>query len=174
MKKLLLLILSGIFCLCLVSCSREKQIALTSENINEYIEITDQVTDSTIKKERESIFGITFYSYDNSHASAKIMVNRKSEKYTFENLTITVKMSVHANADYSWQFKNQNQFETLNNMHYNYKIVTLEIPYTGEYTLDEQFILGKNELNYSVLETWDLSHITVEIISVSGTVIVKK
>lgn len=186
MKKYvkLLLALSIVIVLCLLSftsCTSDEEqtkIALTIENVEDYLTINDQILDYEIDVEYENIYGFRIPNYDNSYGKAQIVINKKAANLSFEDVNLKLRVSVDANNPYPWQFKNNNSVENYESngkiyedMLENCTYLDLTIPYTGEYSKDLDLIIGRNEDSKAILETSDLRHLSITIISVSGYVI---
>lgn len=162
--------------------SKEEQtkIALTLENVEQYLTIDDEILDYNIDVEYENIYGFRIPNYDDSYGKAKIVINKKSSNLSFEDVRLNLRVSVDANYPYPWQFKNNNSIE---NKEFNGKVykdsfenctyLDLTIPYTGEYSKNLDLIIGRNEDSKSVLYTSNLTYLSIKIISVSGYVIEK-
>ena len=182
--KLLSLALLIVIVLCslsFTSCtSKEEQtkIALTLENVEQYLTIDDEILDYNIDEKYENIYGFRIPNYDDSYGKAKIVINKKSSNLSFEDVRLNLRVSVDANKPYPWQFKNNNSIE---NKEFNGKVykdsfenctyLDLTIPYTGEYSKNLDLIIGRNEDSKSLLYTSNLTYLSIKIISVSGYVI---
>jgi len=181
MKKIIFILLSLTLLFACVSCNsqqasyqpeqpEQKRIQLTKENISQYISITDRVTECSIEKEQENLFGSLVNSYDDSIAEAEIVIDKKSANYSFENLTIRLILRTYYVEDtYPWKFKTGGYF---NNDKESYdKSITCTIPYHGSYTHKEKFTLDLVQ-SYFLSDPFDFRGVSVEIVDVSGTVII--
>ena len=96
--KLLSLALSIVIVLCslsFTSCtSKEEQtkIALTLENVEQYLTIDDEILDYNIDVEYENIYGFRIPNYDNSYGKAKIVINKKSSNLSFEDVRLNLRV----------------------------------------------------------------------------------
>ena len=158
--------------LCLSSCNAQKKIALTTENIREYLSIECEVLDFEIKEEVYYLYGIKVKDYDGSYGMGELVINKKSKDLEFQDVKITVKLSVSADSPYPWEFKTGNVVEKHEkyDMYYNCKYVDCTIPYDGEYFYGVDLVIGRNENRQSLLDASDLRHIKVEIVAVEGYV----
>lgn len=184
MKKAILFLLFFAVLLSCVSCSyqqpvqqsnqqpTQEQIQLTKENIEKYVSIDDRVIDCTIEINQKYILGMLYNTYDDCLADVQISVNKKSSKYSFENLTIKLKLKSYVSTlgtEPTWEFKNGNQYDG----NYNYKIVTFNIPYDGEYTHNEKLVINESLFYATADDPKELTYISIEIVEVSGTVIIE-
>lgn len=173
MKKIISLLL--VITMVLSLCACEKEIPLTTENIQEYLSVSAIVEDCEI--ESSKIFGITFYD---GKATLKINTFKKSN-VTFQNVTIKCKVYTGVETSpsfyelYGWEFNSGNkQTGTTSVTDENYKIITIDLPYNGEWSGKEKLTLewyeGGTHRPYELGETtW--SGYGVEIVEVTGTVV---
>lgn len=179
MKKKLLSLLLAVIMLFgitnLTACNSEKEIELTLENIRDYLSIECVVKDFEIKEDTRYLYGIPITDYSGSYGEAELIINKKSENMTFQNVEISLRLYVSANNPHPWEFKsgNKNEKDEKYDMYYNCKYLDCTIPYDGKYSYDLNFVIGNNENSQSVLDTTDLRYVSVEIISVCGSVIEK-
>ena len=177
--------------LCLVSCGTQgtgergtqgtgEKIALTVDNVKDYLSIDDEILDYNIEVEYEYLYGFRIPSYDKSYGEAQIVINKKSANLSFEDVEIQLRVSVDANKPYPWKFKNNNWVENYefngkvyDTMFENCTYLDLTIPYTGEYSKNLDLVIGRNEDSTAVLDTDQLRNLTIKVISVSGYVIVE-
>ena len=188
--------------LCFTSCDKPSAptpIALTPENIYEYFSFDCEILDYEIID--SGGITLTYYYpdlYDESYGTARLNVYKKSESFILENVEVSFRLSVEEKLNkymdivdgevlryeeccyLTWKFKTGNVLEEgENGLFYNRKNMDIIIPYNGIYSYDLHFCLENNENQtpYQDNKPYDREinelKITIEILDVSGYVIVK-
>ena len=188
--------------LCFTSCDKPSAptpIALTPENIYEYFSFDCEILDYEIID--SGGFTLVYYYpelYEESYGTARLNVYKKSESFILENVEVSFRLSVEEKLNKytdivdgewhhyeeccynTWRFKTDNLCEEgENGIKYNRKYIDAIIPYNGIYSCDLHFRLenNENETPYQDNKPYDREtnelKITIEILDVSGYVIVK-
>ena len=169
--SILLLIVVTISTMNFAACKGETKTELTKENANEFLSFSCEILNYEIIKNRGTLYGVPVVDYSDSYGKARLVINKKADNLSFEDLKVRVKLSLDAGHPYPWEFKSGNKFEKNTYGRYdNCKYIDCVIPYDGEYSFDLDLVIGYNANSNSVLETGDLTHISIEIVSIEGIV----
>lgn len=176
MKKALSIVLALIMCLSLCACGSSNQpqpITLTTANIREYLSISAAVESCNIDEEKHSFLGITRTIYTGD-ARVKIQAVNQSGR-NFKNVIIKCRISTTVDgmfeAPYGWEFTSGNQQTGTNPLtDENYKIITITLPYDGNWSDTESLSLEFYEASFGFVSPVKLSDCDIKIMEVTGTV----
>lgn len=147
MKKLIALLLAAALALSLAACGGSKEVELTTDNIEEYLDFDFDYS----KVDRQQKIGITFGYTDITCSTYAVQAG------DFNNAEVTVEVSLNN----GWEVSSsdtacdENNPETL--------VMTFRIPADGEYTETHDLIASL------VFQDPDAQNISYNITSVSGT-----
>lgn len=165
MKKRALWLLAVIMALPLCACSSDKRVELTAENLTDYLQISVEVVDCQVNKDRTELFGMPLMDISGK-AEIEISTMVQSD-VQFENVELTLRVQP-SNLD--WQFERGNQQrvnrydETVNS-----KQIQISLPFDGETTVSDRLDL----VTERKMGNFELSNVGWEIIAVSGYAIEK-
>lgn len=164
MKKAAILVLALSLALPLGACGSER-IALTTENVSDYLSISVDVTDCRVNEDRGEFMGIPVYDIS-GEAEVEVSTMVQSD-VQFEDVELTLELRP-ANLD--WQFVRGNE-QRVNRYDetVNYKALRLSIPFDGETTATEEMEL----VTERIMGSFELSTVQYEVTDISGYAIVK-
>ena len=147
MKKLMALILTAALALCLAACGGTKEVELTKDNIEEYLDFDFDYSEV----ERQKTIGITFGYTDITCNTYAVQAG------DFNNVEVTVEILLNN----GWSVSSSDTAYDKNNP----EILTMNfrIPVDGEYTKTHDLIAS------IVFQDPDAQNINYNITSVSGT-----
>lgn len=165
MKKRALWLLAVIMALPLCACSSDKRVELTAENLTDYLQISVEVVDCQVNKDRTELFGMPLMDISGK-AEIEISTMVQSD-VQFENVELTLRVQP-SNLD--WQFERGNQ-QRVNryDQTVNSKQIQISLPFDGETTVSDRLEL----VTERKMGNFELSNVGWEIIDVSGYAIEK-
>lgn len=160
-----------------------ERIELTTDNVQDYITISKEVSCSIIKTQSD-VYGFPIDTFVGD-ATLKIhFVNQSDAK--FENVSVQLRLSIDVvpdkwkDGEIEWVFSSGNFQNYYESPKYNYKNITIFLPYDGNYTQTEDLNMSHSQSSvvpplsslYSPDELYK-HDINMEIVNVSGSVILK-
>lgn len=177
-KKLLAFTLAAALALSLVACGgKDKKVELTTENIEEYLTISNEVVSSNIDTRSSSPIGFRIYSFS---GESKIKVETmKQSDVNFEDVTITCRLYYTNSPKFGWEFKSGNiksdeTFDLTGAPEENSKTVKLTIPFDGSASIEEslELALYVDGKDLQVMKPYEMDFFSIEITEVTGNVII--
>jgi len=170
MKRIIILAVIVIMALSLFSCGG-KRVELTTDNIDQYLDISAVVKDSDVEAVPASIYGAYYKNYEGDATVELQVVNQSGAK--FENVEIECELYTHVDLFpicCGWEFDSGNvNSGTSSNSDKNSKRVRIVLPYDGNWRDTENLTLEIYE--GGSMDPSELSSCYVKILSVSGTAV---
>lgn len=185
---ILSLVLATTFCGCTSKEPTEMRVALTTENIRNYLKI--EVSSNDYKTENDSDPLLRIYQVYSGTGTVTISTINQIDAH-FENVSIKLRVSIPLNGEYSveaqrsryictsgWVFDTENGHEevSLDGISpdwINYKDFEITLPYDGNWTTNEG--LHYKTYDFQTFRTPKLApKFIIDILEVSGTVLLTR
>ncbi len=167
MKKVLALVLAITMVFALCSCGQQK-IELTEDNYQDYLTITVDVLDTKVEKKTGTILGFYYRNFEGASMVRLRVVNQSGAK--FENVEIACELTpFNPNVGCKWKFMPNKSLT---------QGIALTLPFDGNYESQIYELELFPDTQWSdwtaVADPSELYWCTINILSISGTVIIEQ